>query len=293
MTRRARAWIGIAILVAVEAGAGACVVPDLDETGKSCTGDRCPSGLPCVHGICGGAVGEGGPADGGPDIEDAAGRCALRPLGTNGIAYVQGTYRNGYPKSDASVEIDTVTLDSPVTKGNLLVACGSWGTYNPDIDSVEDNVGNDWALLDAIKNANPINVVASCWYAAKVDGGSTTVTFGFTDRTVGSNLVVVEYAGVQAVDIRGAAIGNSADAAPSAGTFNASFASELVIGWEAQQEFAIVSPGAGFTIEPALTKGHAWFALEHAVLPCQRAVAADFSLTGRSVSWVAIVASFH
>ena len=30
----------------------ACSVPPLDEVGKSCTGDRCPSGLPCVQGTC-------------------------------------------------------------------------------------------------------------------------------------------------------------------------------------------------------------------------------------------------
>jgi hypothetical protein len=48
-------------------------VPELDETGKSCT-DSCPSGLPCIGGICGGSVsgeagsdvvtGEGGVPDG-------------------------------------------------------------------------------------------------------------------------------------------------------------------------------------------------------------------------------------
>jgi hypothetical protein len=32
---------------------GSCAVPDLDDTGKRCT-DSCPSGLPCVQGICGG-----------------------------------------------------------------------------------------------------------------------------------------------------------------------------------------------------------------------------------------------
>lgn len=31
-----------------------CSVADLDEAGKLCTGDRCPSGLACVGGVCGG-----------------------------------------------------------------------------------------------------------------------------------------------------------------------------------------------------------------------------------------------
>jgi hypothetical protein len=40
--------------------AGACSVPNLDETGKACTsGVACPGGLPCVNGRCGGSAPSG------------------------------------------------------------------------------------------------------------------------------------------------------------------------------------------------------------------------------------------
>jgi hypothetical protein len=52
----------VALVVAAEWLALGCSVADLDESGKSCTGDRCPSGLLCVQGICGGAAGDAGDA---------------------------------------------------------------------------------------------------------------------------------------------------------------------------------------------------------------------------------------
>jgi hypothetical protein len=66
-SRRGRRWVVlaatcIAVVAAVETLAAGCSVADLDETGKSCTGDRCPSGLPCVQGRCGVAPGDAGDA---------------------------------------------------------------------------------------------------------------------------------------------------------------------------------------------------------------------------------------
>ncbi len=56
----------VVLVASGEVFATGCSVPNLDETGKTCMGDRCPSGLPCVNGRCGGAV------DAGPDASDAA-----------------------------------------------------------------------------------------------------------------------------------------------------------------------------------------------------------------------------
>jgi Tol biopolymer transport system component len=56
MARRA-----LAALVCVAAGV-ACAVGSLDESGKTCT-DTCPSGLPCVDGVCGGPAADGAPPD--------------------------------------------------------------------------------------------------------------------------------------------------------------------------------------------------------------------------------------
>jgi hypothetical protein len=46
----------LALVGAAGVFAGGCNVPNLDETGKTCSGDRCPGGLACVNGRCGGAA---------------------------------------------------------------------------------------------------------------------------------------------------------------------------------------------------------------------------------------------
>jgi hypothetical protein len=53
-SRRFLLFTGLLIVgAAAELVIEACGVPDLDERGKACT-ETCPSGLPCIQGICGG-----------------------------------------------------------------------------------------------------------------------------------------------------------------------------------------------------------------------------------------------
>ena len=49
----------------------ACSVGDLDEHGKSCV-DTCPSGLPCIAGVCGGAADGSVPSDGATGSDGSA-----------------------------------------------------------------------------------------------------------------------------------------------------------------------------------------------------------------------------
>lgn len=51
------ARIGAVVLGGAAMGVAlACTIADVDETGKECSGERCPGGLPCVQGRCGGSV---------------------------------------------------------------------------------------------------------------------------------------------------------------------------------------------------------------------------------------------
>jgi hypothetical protein len=69
MTVKRAIALGSSVVLAVYA----CAVPYLDEKGKACT-ETCPSGLPCVRGICGGEDVDSGnaPNDGGNPVADAS-----------------------------------------------------------------------------------------------------------------------------------------------------------------------------------------------------------------------------
>jgi hypothetical protein len=156
----------------------ACTIPPLDERGKTCV-DRCPSGLPCIGGICGGVASDASM------ISDAG-------TSTRAISFVQSAY--------AAPQVDSqsvrVILSSAQRSGDLNVVLVGWNDTASSVSSVTDDADNryDRALAPSTTSST---LSQSIYYAKNVRASASNgITVVFDRPARFADVRVLEYAGL-------------------------------------------------------------------------------------------------
>ena len=135
-----------------------------------------------------------------------------------------------------------VAYTTAQTAGDLNVVVVGWNDTTATVQSVKDSAGNTYSL--AIGPTSGTALRQSIYYAPNILAGSNTVTVTFSQAAAYPDVRVLEYRGVNAVDVTAGAVGNST--AANSGAATTTVASELVFGADMVQT-TTASAGSGFT----------------------------------------------
>ncbi|MFZ0296095.1 MAG: IPT/TIG domain-containing protein, partial [Candidatus Sulfotelmatobacter sp.] len=134
------------------------------------------------------------------------------------------------------------TYPGTQTAGDLNVVAVGWNDTTSTVQSVKDSAGNSYSL--AIGPTSGTALRQSIYYAPNIVGGSNTVTVTFSQAAVYPDVRILEYRGVNAVDVTAGASGSST--AANSGSATTTSANELIFGANmVETENAAV--GSGFT----------------------------------------------
>ncbi len=117
-----------------------------------------------------------------------------------------------------------------------------WNDTTATVQSVKDSAGNTYSL--AIGPTSGTALRQSIYYAPNILAGANTVTVTFSQAAAYPDIRILEYRGVNAVDVTAGAVGNST--AANSGAATTTVASELVFGADIVQT-TTASAGSGFT----------------------------------------------
>jgi IPT/TIG domain/Chitobiase/beta-hexosaminidase C-terminal domain/Fibronectin type III domain len=148
----------------------------------------------------------------------------------NGFTY-NGTIAIGFAQvasADPQSSQATVSVSYPAaqTGGDLNVVVVGWNDTTSTVQQVKDSLGNAYTL--AIGPTSGTGLRQSIYYASNILGGTNTVTVTFNQAASFPDVRILEYRGVNAVDITMGAIGNSA--AASSGSATTTAANDLIFG---------------------------------------------------------------
>ena len=128
------------------------------------------------------------------------------------------------------------------TVGDLNIVVVGWNDTTSTVQSVQDSRGNIYSL--AVGPTSGTGLRQSIYYAANIAGGSNTVTVTFNQAAVAPDIRVLEYRGVNALDVTAGASGSNT--AANSGSATTRVANELIFGantvWTGNK-----NPGSGFT----------------------------------------------
>ena len=189
---------------------------------------------------------------------------ATTPAGSAGVVTVtvtsngqSGSLANGFTYNGSVtitfVEQNSATPQSPTatvavafttaqTAGDLNVVVVGWNDTTATVQSVKDSAGNTYSL--AIGPTSGTALRQSIYYAPNILAGANTVTVTFSQAAAYPDIRILEYRGVNAVDVTAGAVGSST--AASSGAATTTVASELVFGADIVQT-TTASAGSGFT----------------------------------------------
>jgi hypothetical protein len=154
------------------------------------------------------------------------------------ISFVQVAY-SAPTSSTATV---SVTYSAPQTAGDLNVVVVGWNDTSATVQQVKDSAGNVYSL--AIGPTSGTALRQSIYYAANILGGANTVNVAFSQPATYADIRILEYRGVNALDVTAGASGNSKTTSSGAATTNV--ANELIFG--ANTVFTgTTAAGSGFT----------------------------------------------
>jgi IPT/TIG domain/Abnormal spindle-like microcephaly-assoc'd, ASPM-SPD-2-Hydin/Fibronectin type III domain len=146
----------------------------------------------------------------------------------------------------ATPQVPTATVPvaytTAQTAGDLNVVVVGWNDTTATVQSVKDSAGNTYSL--AIGPTSGTALRQSIYYAPNILAGANTVTVTFSQAAAYPDIRILEYRGVNAVDVTAGAVGNSA--AANSGAATTTVASELVFGADMVQT-TTASAGSGFT----------------------------------------------
>jgi IPT/TIG domain len=128
------------------------------------------------------------------------------------------------------------------TAGNLNVVVVGWNDTTSTVQSVKDSAGNAYSL--AIGPTSGTALRQSIYYAPNIVSGANTVTVTFNQAAAFPDVRVLEYRGVNAVDVKAGASGSSTAANSGATTTTA--ANELIFGADIVAT-TTAAAGSGFT----------------------------------------------
>ena len=158
--------------------------------------------------------------------------------GTVAISFVQVAAAT--PQS--STVTVAVTYSGVQTAGDLNVVVVGWNDTTATVQSVKDSAGNAYSL--AIGPTSGTALRQSIYYAPNIVAGSNTVTVTFSQAAASPDVRILEYRGVNAVDVTAGASGNST--APNSGTATTTVSNELVFGADIVATITGTA-GSGFT----------------------------------------------
>jgi hypothetical protein len=166
---------------------------------------------------------------------------------TNGFTY-NAAVAIGFAQVAAATpqtptQVVTVTYPGAQTIGDLNVVVVGWNDTSSTVVQVSDSAGNNYSL--AIGPTTGTGLRQSIYYAANIKGGSNTVTVQFNQPAQFADVRILEYRGVNAVDVTAGASGNSRTA--NSGTANTTAANELIFGANTVATGA-TGAGSGFTV---------------------------------------------
>ena len=165
--------------------------------------------------------------------------CWLRPASLMAAAtFVQSNYAT--PQS--SVAAVPVSYSGAETAGDLNVVVVGWNDTTATVQQVKDSAGNVYSL--AIGPTSGTALRQSIYYAPNILSGSNTVTVTFSQAAAFPDVRVLEYRGVNVVDVTAGASGSSA--AANSGAATTRVASELIFG-AAMVATSVKAAGSGFT----------------------------------------------
>lgn len=151
--------------------------------------------------------------------------------------------------SSSAVTTLSVTLPSPVTPGNTLVAFTGWDLSSAAVGTIsDDDPGGDfWRLVDNISLPGSTYNIAA-WRTRVRTAGTRTITFTPPTSSTFIRLAVVEVSGVNAIDqlVSNIVPVGSSPSTINAGTVTPQTGTEVVLGWMVGVNGA-GAPGAGFT----------------------------------------------
>ena len=138
----------------------------------------------------------------------------------------------------------TVTLAYPgaQTAGDLNVVVVGWNDTTATVQSVKDGAGNNYQL--AIGPTSGTALRQAIYYAANILGGSNTVTVTFSQAAAFPDVRILEYRGVNALDVTAGASGSST--AANSGAATTTVANELIFGAD-MVATTTGAAGSGFT----------------------------------------------
>ena len=136
----------------------------------------------------------------------------------------------------------TVSYTAAETAGDLNVVVVGWNDTTATVQSVKDSLGNTYSL--AIGPTSGTAMRQSIYYASNIAGGSNTVTVTFSQAAAYPDVRILEYKGVNVVDVTAGASGSSTSA--NSGPATTTLANDLIFG--ADMVFtSTTAAGSGFT----------------------------------------------
>ena len=158
--------------------------------------------------------------------------------GTVAISFVQVAAAT--PQSSTATV--AVTYSGVQTAGDLNVVVVGWNDTTATVQSVKDSAGNAYSL--AIGPTSGTALRQSIYYAPNIVAGSNTVTVTFSQAAASPDVRILEYRGVNAVDVRRGRAATARRA--NSGTATTTVANELVFGADIVATITGAA-GSGFT----------------------------------------------
>jgi hypothetical protein len=163
------------------------------------------------------------------------------PPSSSQISFVQASAAT--PQSATSSV--TVGFKAAQSQGNFNVVVVGWNDTTATVQSVMDNLGNQYAL--AAGPTQGTGLTQSIYYAKDILGGSNSVIVTFSKPASYPDVRVLEYSGASTtnpVDVGASAAGNSA--AANSGSATTTVANELIFGADTVGT-GNLAPGSNFT----------------------------------------------
>jgi hypothetical protein len=136
----------------------------------------------------------------------------------------------------------SVTFPRAQSAGNLNIVVVGWNDTTSSVQLVKDSAGNPYIL--AVGPTSGTALQQSIYYASNIVGGSNTVTVTFNQAAVFPDVRILEYGGVNTLDAKAAASGNST--AANSGVATTTSAYELIFGAD-MVGTVTKAAGSGFT----------------------------------------------
>lgn len=162
------------------------------------------------------------------------------PLAHAAPAFVQATSTE---TTTPGVNDRKTTFGSNVTSGNLITACGSWGSSASITVTATDTLGNTFQQL-VLTSSSAFGFTDVLFYTTSTSSGADAVNIHLGTASTFFRNFVAEFSGVNTFDVSSSSIGNSG--AMLSGTSTTNFANEVIFGCGVSANGSN-SPGAGFT----------------------------------------------